>query len=130
MITNTPAVHTSTVRPLVSSWLLIVPGLIKCGFGASYITGGCVMPNEPQLSRLIVIAPDSMAGPVIQVETCESHLPTLATSQPHIRLALPHDAIARIGTITEHRGRAAKRRPTTGGESSAGSAPLTSREAR
>jgi hypothetical protein len=69
MITSTPAVHTSTVRPLVSSWLLIVPRLIKCGFGASYITGGCVMPNEPQLSRLIVIAPDSMAGPVIRVRS-------------------------------------------------------------
>jgi len=69
MITNTPAVHTSTVRPLVSSWLLIVPRLIKCGFGASYITGSCVMPNEPQLSRLIVIAPDSMARPVIRVRS-------------------------------------------------------------
>ena len=27
------------------------------------------MPNEPQLSRLIVIAPDSMAGPVIRVRS-------------------------------------------------------------
>ena len=49
--------------------MLIVPGLIKCGFGASYITGGCVMPNEPQLSRLIVIAPDWLAGQVIRVRS-------------------------------------------------------------
>jgi len=27
------------------------------------------MPNEPQLSRLIVIAPDSMTGPVIRVRS-------------------------------------------------------------
>jgi pSer/pThr/pTyr-binding forkhead associated (FHA) protein len=47
--------------------LLVVPGLIKCGFGASYITGGSVMPYEPQLSRLIVIAPDWLAGQVIRV---------------------------------------------------------------
>ena len=64
------------------------------------------------------------------VETCESHLPTLATSHAHIRLALPRDATARLGTTTERRGRAAKRRPRTRGASSARWAPLTPQEAR
>jgi hypothetical protein len=64
------------------------------------------------------------------VETCESHLPTLATSHAHIRLALPRDATARLGTTTERRGRAAKRGPRTRGASSARWAPLTPQEAR
>jgi hypothetical protein len=64
------------------------------------------------------------------VATCESHLPTLATSQAQIRLALPQDAIARPGTTNERRGRAAKRRPKMRRASSAGSAPLRSQEAR
>jgi hypothetical protein len=64
------------------------------------------------------------------VETCERHLSTLATSQAQPRLALPQDAIARIGTTNEYRDRAAKRRPRTRRASSARSAPLTSQEGR
>src|SRR6478672_7384091 len=42
---------------------------IKCGFGASYLTGGPVMPSQGQLSRLVVIAPDWLAGQVIRVRS-------------------------------------------------------------
>lgn len=76
------------------------------------------------------IADDCVIPAPPTVGTCESHLPTLATSRAHIPLALPQDAIARIGTTNEHRGRAAKRRPTTRRASSAGSPPPTSQEAR
>jgi hypothetical protein len=78
----------------------------------SNIAGRCVAPAPPK------------------VGTCESHPPTLATSQAHIRLALPQDAVARIGATNEHRGRAAKRRPTTRRASSPRSAPLTAQEAQ
>jgi hypothetical protein len=44
----------------------------------SNIAGNCVIPAPPA------------------VATCESHLPTLATSQAQPRLALPQDAIARV----------------------------------
>jgi hypothetical protein len=78
----------------------------------SNIAGRCVIPAPPT------------------VGTCESHLPTLATSQAHIRLALPQDAIARIGTTTERVDPAVKRRPRTRRVLNASWAPLTSQEAR
>jgi hypothetical protein len=78
----------------------------------SNIAGHCVTPAPPA------------------VETCESHLPTLATSQAHIRLALQQAAIAHPGTTNERRGRAAKRRPKMRRVPTAGSAPLTAQEAR
>jgi hypothetical protein len=53
-------------------WLLVGPGsvsCINCAFGASYITGGSVMPSERQSSRLIVIAPEWLAGQVIRMRS-------------------------------------------------------------
>ena len=64
------------------------------------------------------------------VGTCESHLPTLATSQAQIRLALPQDAIAPPATTNKRRDRAPKRQPRTRRVPRAGSAPPTSQEAR
>jgi hypothetical protein len=75
----------------------------------SNIGGHCVAPAPPALGA---------SG---------DHL-TASEAQP--RLALPQDAVAGIGATNEHRGRAAKRRPTTRCASSTGSAPLTSQEAR
>jgi hypothetical protein len=78
----------------------------------SNIAGRCVIPAPPT------------------VRTCESHPATHATSRAHIRLALPQDAVARVGTTNKHRGHAAKRQPITRRVPHAGSAPLTSQEAR
>jgi hypothetical protein len=75
----------------------------------SNIAGNCVTPAPPT------------------VRTCESHLPTLATSQAQPRLALPQDAVARLGTTSEHRDRPAKRRPRTRRVPNTRSAPLTHR---
>jgi hypothetical protein len=76
----------------------------------SNIAGHCVTPAPPT------------------VETCENQHPKLATSQAHIRLALPQEAIAGIGTTNKRRDHSAKRRMRRA--SSARSAPLTSQEAR
>jgi FHA domain len=63
--------HMSAVRSLSSRGLLVVPvsaSRITCAFGTSYITGGPVMPSERQ-SRLIVIAPEWLAGQVIRMRS-------------------------------------------------------------
>ena len=54
----------------------------------------------------------------------------LTASEAQPRLALPQNAIARLGTTHQRGDRAAKRRPRMRRVPSAGSAPLTSQEAR
>jgi hypothetical protein len=80
--------------------LLLVPGSasrIKSGFGASYITGGAVMPSERQLSRLIVIAPEWLAGQVIRMRSTRM---TVGRGQTDVYLDDPQVSRVHAALIT------------------------------
>ena len=77
----------------------------------SNIAGHCVVPAPPTVGHARAIR-------------------RRLRRRQHNPLAVPEDAVARIGTTNERRDRAATRRPRTRRASSARSAPLTSQEAR
>jgi FHA domain len=68
-----------------------------CGFGASYLTGGSVMPSEAQLSRLVVIAPDWLAGQVIRIRSIRM---TIGRGQTDVYLDDPHVSRLHAALIT------------------------------